>query len=143
MKKHLIEREDGGVSVLVMQDDADPAEEIAKWQTSSAVRATGNRTLSDDEIPSDRTFRDAWGHDLSVDIPKAREIHKQRLRQMRAPKMAALDIEFTRALGKGDQGEAARVEAERQKLRDVTTDPMIDAAKTPEELKAAIPNILK
>ena len=97
-------------------------------------------------IPTDRTFRDAWvisGPGLVVDMPKAREIHRWRLRAMRKPMMEALDVDFMRAMEAGDAAKQKDVTAAKQALRDVTVDPMIEAATTPEALKAAIPGVLK
>ena len=99
--------------------------------------------ISEDDVPADpasRAFRDAWRHNLTIDMPMARDIHRQRLREARAPLLAALDVEQMRALesGKG----AAAVAARKQALRDVTKDPAIDAAQTPEELAAVIPAAL-
>lgn len=93
-------------------------------------------------IPSDRTFRNAWKADLTVDMPVAREIHRDRLRAMRAPLMASLDTEYMRADELGDTTEKQRIAARKQALRDVTADPAIEAAGTPEALKAAIPAAL-
>lgn len=97
-------------------------------------------------IPSDRTFRDAWavnGGAVAVDMPKAREIHKDRMRSERAPKLAALDIEFIQAVEADDKTKQADIAARKQALRDVTDDPAIEAAGTPEDLKAVLPDALK
>lgn len=137
MKLIAISRADGGVSV--MSCNGVVADEVAKWQQSSAVAALSYR-----EIESDFNFssldvdpyRDALKDDgvsLSHDMPKAREIHRKRMRDAREPKLAALDVEQLRG---------RNVEAQKQALRDVTSDPRIDAATTVEELKAAWPEIL-
>ena len=64
------------------------------------------------------------------------------MRRARAPLLAAKDAEYTHADARGDAVAKARIEAERQALRDVTADPAIEAAKTPEELKAVWPEVL-
>lgn len=84
------------------------------------------------EIPDDRTFRNAWTPDLSIDLDKAKEITKQRLRSERGPKLAALDVEFMKALETGADTKA--ITAEKQRLRDITA--LADEAKTPDDLKA-------
>lgn len=81
-------------------------------------------------------FRDAWDFDGATPVlvmSKARDVHRDRLRALRAPKLAALDVEQLRG---------RNVDAQKQALRDVTDDPAIDAANTPEELLAAIPSVL-
>lgn len=106
--------------------------------------ATNVHELSDDFVPdTDRTFRNAWvtdGSVLSVDMDKAREIHKQNLRSLRDPLLLAADVEMSKAYNDKTQQDA--IEAKRQKLRDVTDDQSIAAATTPDELRAAIPKIL-
>jgi hypothetical protein len=96
--------------------------------------------------PSDRTFRNAWKLDsgaIEVDMTKAREMHKQKLREMRKPKLEALDSDYMRADEGGKTAEKKAVAAKKQALRDVTSDPAIEAAQTPEELKAVIPAALQ
>lgn len=115
--------------------DANVAQEIARVPD---LRAVSYRRIADAEIPPDRSFRDALvddGTTLHHDIPKAREIHRQRLRVARAPVLADLDVEYQRADEKGDKAAKARVVKLKQELRDITAHPGIDAAQTTEELK--------
>lgn len=90
---------------------------------------------------TDRTFRNAWkdggGSKPEVDMPKAREIHKERLRRMRAPLLEDLDIEYILADEQGDTSKKKAVAQRKQILRDITLDPEIEAATTPEQLKVA------
>ena len=88
-------------------------------------------------VPADRTFRGAWqftGSAVEVDMTSAKEIHKNNLRTARKPLLDALDVDYMKALETG--GDASAIAAEKQKLRDVTADSRIEAATTPEELKA-------
>lgn len=64
------------------------------------------------------------------------------MRAARAPKLAALDIAYQRADEAGDDAEKARITALKQALRDVTSDPAIEAATTTEILKSVWPDIL-
>lgn len=123
--------------------------EIAKLQ---AVDDAGNcalpsekrpvkhwRFANDGEIPEDRTFRDAWrdnGTRLEVSMPAARDLHRNHLRREREPRLAELDVEYMRALEGTAKRKPGEVAAEKQKLRDITKHPAIEAATTPEELKA-------
>lgn len=94
----------------------------------------------------DKTFRGAWKHangKAEVDMSKAREIHKNNLRALREPKLAALDVEMVRALEENDTQKIAQIKAKKQSLRDVTAHPSIAAAQTPEQLKQAVPQVLK
>lgn len=145
-----ITRNDGGITLLdfVTKEYAsvdgigwerEPSEEninaiIAKYPW--ADDCVSWKIIEKKDVPEDRTFRNAWKHDLSVDMPKAREIHKDKLRRDRAPLMAALDIEAIRANEEGDKAKKAGVVARKKVLRDITKHPSIEAASTPEELKA-------
>ena len=105
------------------------------------------RFVPSDFATEDRGFRDAWKDDrglkVGVDMPKAREIHKERLRVKRLPLMDALDVAYSRADEQGDQSKKREIAAKKQALRDVTADPAIEAAQTPEELKNVIPEALR
>jgi hypothetical protein len=106
------------------------------------------RVVEDGEIPSvgtghDKRFRAAWTDDagkISVEMVKAREITLDAIRNERMKVMPGLDIAWSVAMAKGDMEMAASVEAQRQALRDITATlaPAINAATTPEELKALI-----
>jgi hypothetical protein len=72
---------------------------------------------------------------IQIDMAKAAEIQRTRIRAAREPLLAALDVQFMRAVERGDQAEQTRVAAEKQRLRDLTQDPRLTAAKTVDELK--------
>lgn len=91
------------------------------------------------------SFKGAWdcaGGKPMLVMDKAREIHKNRLRELRAPKLEALDVKFMKAIESGDSTAQAAIATQKQALRDVTIDQRIIAASTPEELKAVLPAIL-
>jgi hypothetical protein len=69
---------------------------------------------------------------IIVDINKAKDITKDRLRAERKPLLEAQDIAFQRALESG--ADTSNIIAEKQRLRDITT--LVDTANTVEELKA-------
>jgi hypothetical protein len=69
---------------------------------------------------------------IIVNINKAKEITKDRLRQERAPLLAAQDVLYMRAT-EANQDTTAIV-AEKQRLRDITQ--LADQATTLDELKA-------
>lgn len=81
---------------------------------------------------------------IVIDMDKAREIKKQELRFKRQPELDKLDVEFQKALERNNQAEMARIAELKQRLRDITIDPLIDAAKTTDELNnITVDNILK
>lgn len=95
---------------------------------------------------TDRTFRNAWkDNGLSkpeVDMPKAREIHRERLRKLRAPILEDLDVDYIKADENGNAEHKQMIARRKQDLRDITQHASIDSATTPEELKQAALDIL-
>jgi uncharacterized protein YdaT len=69
---------------------------------------------------------------IIIDIDKAKDITKNRLRQEREPLLLAQDVAFQRALE--SNADTSAIVAEKQRLRDITT--LVDTANTVEELKA-------
>jgi hypothetical protein len=69
---------------------------------------------------------------IIIDIDKAKDITKDRLRQEREPLLLAQDVAFQRALE--SSADTSAIVAEKQRLRDITT--LVDRANTVEELKA-------
>lgn len=106
---------------------------------SGIVDCIGWARVTPESLPVDRTFRGAWGHDganIFVDMERAREIYRSRVRQDRAPKLAKLDVEYQRADERGDAQSKLDIASQKQKLRDAPSDVRITAASTPEELNA-------
>ena len=68
---------------------------------------------------------------IFINVDKAKDITKDRLRQERAPLLQAQDVAFQRALEEG--ADTAAIVAEKQRLRDITT--LADEATTLDELK--------
>ena len=71
---------------------------------------------------------------FGVDMAKAREIHKDKIRAARTEKFKELDVEFTKALEAGTS--TTDIAAKRQALRDAPADSGIDAATDEASLKA-------
>jgi hypothetical protein len=68
---------------------------------------------------------------ITININKAKEITKEKLRAERASLLQAQDVAFQRALETGEDTSA--IVAEKQRLRDVTK--LVDTVSTVEELK--------
>jgi hypothetical protein len=113
----------------------------------SRNRAVGHISLADvvvgtverDTVPRDRIFREAWAADLTVDMPKARLIHMNRIRVERDKELKRLDMEWSRKTAQGDTVGAANAEADRQRMRDLPQTFDLASATTPEALKARWP----
>lgn len=72
---------------------------------------------------------------ININLNKAKDITKERLRREREPLFQALDVQFQRALE--ENKDTAEIVAEKQRLRDITK--LVDTASTPDELKAIKP----
>lgn len=89
-------------------------------------------------IPEDRYFRDAWLHEagaLYIHMDKAREVHKNALREKRAEILIALDTAYLQADERGDSVEKAIIAQKKQSLRDITAHPDLDAVTDLDALK--------
>ena len=71
---------------------------------------------------------------FSIDMAKAREIHKEKIRFARKPLLEALDIEFQKALETG--ASTTDIVAKKQALRDAPADSGITSAADTDALKA-------
>ena len=69
---------------------------------------------------------------ITINLNKAKDITKDKLRAERAPLLQALDVQFQRALE--TNADTTEIVAEKQRLRDITT--LANAATTTDELKA-------
>ena len=153
MKKILYTRLDGSLSIVIPVINTQPTRE-AITEAEAEQRAWSRlpedainpQFVEDSAIPQDRTFRNAWrqsGAVVRVDMGAARELHKEHLRRLRAPKFEPLERAQRTALVLGDAAKAAVLEGRLQALRDAPADPAIEAAQTPEELKSVLPEALK
>ena len=70
---------------------------------------------------------------FGIDMAKAREIHKTKIREARAPKLAELDVEFQKA--QETSADTSAIVAKKQALRDAPADSGIASASTTDELK--------
>lgn len=70
---------------------------------------------------------------IKIDIEKAKDITKDRLREKRKPLLEAQDLLFMKAQEQG--ADTSAIVAEKQRLRDITN--QVDSMTTVEELKGA------
>ena len=122
--------DNGGVSVCIPTGELDINAVKAKDTPSHSI------IVQESELPqADNDFFNAWelaNGVVTVNIDKAKEITKTRLRAERAPLLAAQDVAFQRALESG--ADTSAIVAEKQRLRDVTS--LADACTTTAELRA-------
>ena len=109
--------------------------------TTYIVDKDGNQIdASTATVPSDRHFRGAWslsGSVISEDMTKAKEIFKDKIREVRAPLLEAEDVVYMKALEADDASAKTASVAKKTALRDAPAAAAIGNATTITELKAA------
>ena len=109
--------------------------------TTYIVDKDGNQIdASTATVPANRDFRGAWslsGTVISEDLTKAKEIFKDKIREVREPLLAAEDVTYMKALEADDATAKAASVATKTALRDATDDTAIANATDIAGLKAA------
>ena len=134
MQKNVIifTNDNGGVSVCVPTGEL-PIEQVQSKDIPAGVKSyiVDAASLPED----DNDFFDAWEQVkgvITVNLDKAKELTKNRLRAERAPLLAAQDVAFQRAMETG--ADTTAIVAEKQRLRDITM--LADACTSTAELRA-------
>ncbi len=127
----IFQNDNGGVATCV------PTGEISidAVMEKDVPKGKGARIVNIVDLPRDNDFYDAWEMDatsVTVNLDKAKEITKKRLRNERAPLLAAQDVLFQRALESG--ADTTAIVAEKNRLRNITS--LADTATTLEELRS-------
>ncbi|HAM42076.1 MAG TPA: hypothetical protein DCP69_12300 [Candidatus Omnitrophica bacterium] len=134
-------RADGSIAWARLATRGTVDAEIARASVSfdpEQVPVISWRFAEESEIPTDRTYRNAWrdtGTGVEHDMVHARELHRNLLREARAPRLAALDLAYLQADETNAQARKELIAEEKQRLRDITLDPRIEAVQTIAELR--------
>ena len=130
MSKIIYTNSDGTVSIINPTGDVNNAIKDVPSGLSYEI-------VEDSAIPTDRSFRNAWKQNsktIETDMTKAKEIHKDKIRTARTPKLAELDIEFQKALETSSS--TTDIVAKKQVLRDAPAASGISTAASEADLKA-------
>ena len=121
--------ENGGVSVCY------PTGEVPIEQVQVKDTPAGSIIMENDDLPNDdNDFFNSWELNngiVSVNLSKAKEQTKDRLRLEREPLLQAQDVLFQRALENGTDTTA--IVAEKNRLRDITS--LADTCTTTQQLR--------
>lgn len=124
--------ENGGVSVCIPTGEL-PIEQVQSRDIPAGVQSY---IVAASSLPEDdNDFFDAWEQSkgvVTVNVDKAREITKRRLRAEREPLLAAQDVAFQRAMEEG--ADTSAIVAEKKRLRDITK--LADGVDTLDGLRA-------
>jgi hypothetical protein len=109
--------------------------------TTYIVDKDGNQIdASTATVPSDRHFRGAWslsGSVISEDITKAKEIFRDKIREVRKPLLEAEDVTYMKALESDNADAKLASVLMKETLRNAPAAAAIDAATDIAGLKAA------
>ena len=109
--------------------------------TTYIVDKDGNQIdASTATVPSDRHFRGAWslsGSVISEDMTAAKEIFKDKIREVRAPLLDAEDVVYMKALEADDADAKAASVTKKTSLRNAPAASAITSASDIAALKAA------
>jgi len=104
------------------------------------VDKDGQSITGPSSMPSDRLFRGAWvisGTVISEDLATAKDIFKDKIREVRKPLLEAEDVVYMKALETANTSAQTASITKKNLLRDATANSSIDSATTIDELKEA------
>ena len=90
-------------------------------------------------IPSDKHFRNAWalsGSVITEDLTVAKQLFKEKIREVRKPLLDEQDVLFMKALEDGDTSAQNTIKTKKQTLRDALAASAITNASNITQLKA-------
>lgn len=120
MKKRIVKLENGKVAIVIPSEGA-TLENIER-DCKRVIGYVSHRIINDNEIPTNRLFRDAWSsnestNSLDIDLVKCKEI----IRAERDFLLELLDKKYLQESRK-PVNNLASVNIEAQRLRDITGD---------------------
>lgn len=136
MKAIVYTSENGNAAVAGLAADVSETDALAALKK----KHSDAQLMDAADLPKDQDFFDAWVFTdgrVQVSIDKAAELAKQKMRRLRQPLLAELDIAFQRALE--TNSDTSGIVAQKQKLRDATK--LVDSAKTLDDLRQAIDSL--
>lgn len=133
MKAIVYTSENGNAAVAGLAADISEAAALAALQKEHPDA----KLMDAVDLPKDQDFFDAWvltDEGVRVSMDKARELAKQKIRRIRQPMLAELDVAFQRALE--TSSDTSSIVVQKQKLRDATS--LTDGTQTVDDLRQAI-----
>ena len=119
---------------------------VARIRAKDVPADAPNVTIVEDGDLPGRKFRNAWKQDAEgkpqVDMPKARDLHMDRIRVIRNEELQKEDINFQRAIEADDASAKTSVATKKQTLRNLPATFDLNRANTDDELDALWPSEL-
>ena len=139
-KRIIYLNDEGTVSIIVPSSNSGlTIEEIAEKDVPTGKTY---KIVNSSDISSDRAFRNAWvldtNNDVEINITKAKDIWKDKIRVSRKPALEKLDVDFLKAQEQGS--DTTSIVADKNTLRDLPS--QVDTATTTDEIKAVWNDLL-
>lgn len=106
-----------------------------------AAQSSESKIYESFQLPESE-FIDAWTIDATIDLERAKDVWRNKMRSVRNERLKQLDLEWMRAMELGDTVAATAVAAKKQELRDITKRDELKYAKSLAEVKAFWPAVL-
>jgi hypothetical protein len=106
-----------------------------------AAQSSESKIYESFQLP-EAEFIDAWTIDATIDLERAKDVWRNKMRSVRNERLKQLDLEWMRAMELGDTVAATAVAAKKQELRDITKRDELKYAKSLAEVKAFWPAVL-
>ena len=135
----VVYKNEDGVAIITPTESQDIEDVIS----NSVPEGADYKVIKSSEIPTDREFRAAWEYmsGVNISLERAKDIQRNRWREVRGPLLEALDLDFLMASEEGDSDTINLIKQKKQILRDVTlTD--LSTVNSLEELKEIWPECL-
>jgi|TARA_S200002703_G_scaffold104832_1_gene90958 hypothetical protein len=137
MAKIIYTNDNGNMVVITPVSTELTVEEIAAKDVPAGKSYT---IVEDSQVPTDRSFRDAWAlsdGSIQVEMTKAKDLMRDKIREVRKDLLASEDVTFMRAVETADADAQAASAARKQALRDAPLASAISNASDVTALKAA------
>jgi hypothetical protein len=126
MNKYLIKHTKGVAVMHLIKGDIEI--EILKWAENTGNDIINYRLIKDEDIPTDREFRNAWDditEESKIDIngDKVKDLLLKELRDKRNIEFEKLDKDFIIALDRDDKDKLIEIKIKKEELRKLT-DPL-------------------
>ena len=109
------------------------------WLSYKTENSIDNRELINNEINKSKN------RSITINMVKARNIWRDKLREERKPLLETLDVQYIRALERGETELIQKIVKKKEFLRDITEDPRIENATNTDNLRTVVipPNFIE
>jgi len=141
----VLKNDDNSVSTITPGTVVNGIEDLVKTLPAksvySIVESEDIVALDHDGFIEARVYSDEYPH-VEVDLTRAKNIWKDKIRKARKPILEQLDVQYMRALEDSDASALKSIKAKKQELRDITSHKDLTSAKTLQKIRSFWPSVL-